>query len=83
MERDHAAGKKQHCETQNQQRLSRAKSTTRRIIYCSTVFAVQSIRYHLLSGLDSRNNFLHVAGKHAPLTTSRRLKCPALAGTGV
>ena len=43
-------------------------------------FAAEGVGDHLISGLDARNDFLHVAGKHLPVTTSRRLKCPALIG---
>ena len=52
-------------------RLLSAKSTTRRIIYCSVVHLLlhrvlqrQGIGDHLIARFDAGDNLLHVAGKH-------------------
>src|SRR5208283_5491884 len=49
-----------------------AKSTTRRIIYCSVasllhrVLQRQRVRDNLIARFESTHHFLHVAGKHGP-----------------
>src|SRR5208337_3036908 len=62
-------------------RLFRAKSTTRRIIYCSRlllqrVLQHQSIQDHSISGFDTGNNFLLVAGERFSSNYFQALEMP-------